>query len=1212
MWLRLRSSLVVVSSTTTTATTTAGKGHSCRYPLFGIAPSAFVIDVCLRHYHSGSSRRGTPSEQRSASSALTTNDGSRWNHSRTHASQVPRQRQQQSSQSAAVEKASADRANTRATFWTNSAQHVPAATLKRQHALQRVQDTKSRFIVRNSIREEGVMSNLFPLGFRVADASHQGSHRGAPPPGTHVYVYEVYATRSTAPQRGGRNARVGAVAVSATAGGARESGGLASEEQRIAPARAWRAVQQFLRHRYPAAAAASLPPLARVNSKVYAPVPLPADALVLPKKYFDIGWKAVELRLQRRCRFTDLRPIELQMLLNKIVPQVARAAHSERQKVDTSSVPLEVVREKTGKLVFTMQCVSAGGLRMYRGVLVQAIFVDSSAALNPHEADTQEKRETGEIQAHPPASTETGTGSSTRLPTDADACPINTRHLGETPAGLTDTAVAVHFQVVAFLRSFAYLGTPVESYRIRDASGVYSASLWSPAQPRSLEVGAVYAAAPVRIREFVKRGNARLIELLKGTTLTLISPASTDTAAMSPSNRSSSSSSNSAIPEASRLPGQPSLKIDTKGTIASEASLWEEVLQHFGHGPYDEAAQQRIRKSVQGIPVVISYSLRQGIVGDVRFDSGALLAASIDKRSVAAEDGKGRSVSESPSPDDDNAMTDNQATEHLSTPMLRLREPRLVPLMPHLDSQQPFAVLTDHTMVPLQVLHCCFDPQMRGWQDVSVAVLSIMPQQRAELLESARALLADGLQRWGISLGAEPYRTKALSLLPIHTKRLVPQKQPAAGLARAAAAAFPTTIVVVGVTGPRCTAEQSQSITLAAQRLAQYFRTRLVVTLADERAAVQYVHEQLISTQAAAASPCGQPVPSIKDTNASVILITNSMDTRATRWLKAECMCRGVHLIAIPVPSNPKRLNFVGAQLRRRIETQFELNPLRGVDLRREIPVLGHRHMLIIGVDSCHTNTQSVGAIVGILTTPTGNHLLPYFWKHDARGCEVQHVAKHLRGILEKAMTLCGRVDEVLVFQDGDVLTEIAGVKEVVRTQAPNCGLTYMCLHKRCNVRFMHTSLGRDGSNTTQRHATPAAGKGDNVDGVHRDADRFSRGNSFHNLVKGVVIPSLTPIPLHHKLAATSFYLQAHESAMSTARIVQYTVHHTSPSLDVADVQQIANVMANVLAPQATKLPMSTRCAHRLADQAERLIDAVPQLTADMIPRPLCNRLWFL
>ncbi|EPY16786.1 hypothetical protein STCU_10993 [Strigomonas culicis] len=164
-------------------------------------------------------------------------------------------------------------------------------------------------------------------------------------------------------------------------------------------------------------------------------------------------------------------------------------------------------------------------------------------------------------------------------------------------------------------------------------------------------------------------------------------------------------------------------------------------------------------------------------------------------------------------------------------------------------------------------------------------------------------------------------------------------------------------------------------------------------------------------------------------------------------------------------------------------------------------------------------------------------------------------------------------------------------MKAEIAAVLPACGLTFMCLHKRTNIRFVHNG------------ETRARQTGD------RNAQNLK---TYNNMVKGVVVPALAPVALDYEVSAPSFYLQTHESNMSTARTVQYSVHHTSPTLDVTDVQQVANVLANILAPQATKLPMSTRCAHRLADVAERLLDAVPQLEYHMLPSPLNQRLWFM
>lgn len=1214
-------------------------------------------------------------------------------------------------------------------FWSQTVRHVPAGELKHQHMLERAHDKRSRFLVRNRIREDGVLSNLFPITFHD-DATVQSL---GVKPDAYLYIYEMYVTRLVPPKAGTQRDRPASSSAAQPALKTRSTEkcltaveGSLPTERRVAPGRSWRAIQRYLRYRFHAAAATLLPPLIQLENKIYAAAPLPADALQLPKTYFDIGWKVAELRLLSRSRYADLPASVLQTVVNKIVLEIARATqqqHQHRQKQhasnnnnnrsssqnaddDASALGvLEVVREKTGKLACTMQGVSSGGLRLYRGIYVNAIFVDHTAALlyePDHDSDDAPAAAGAESQ-HTAAGEKTGkriqpnnnvdggggggggggrnyvscdavTAAKTMTTTPARLAAPSTRHLTETPVGLTSADNPIHFRVDVFLRAFTYRGTPVESYQISDASGSVLASVWAPPQPQALAVGAVYSAAPVRIREFAERGNARLVELPRGTVPVLLAAPAT-----APSSSSSSPTVASAVqphtqraqlqcggrrvaalPDVSsspppRLPGHISLKIDTKGTIASEISLWGEVLQHFGPGPYDEATQQRIQKALVHMPVVISYSLQQGVVREVLFDGGALLASSAaaatttdpQRSSMARElaaQASAASASEAACAAEFASGTEVSIVlpQTSPTPLLGVREPRLLPLLPFLDAQQPCAVLTNYSILPLQVLHCCFDPTMKGWQDICVAVLSLMPNQRMELLNFVQQLLSKGLQRWGIEVASRPWRTKSLSLLPAPMKYVVPkagegatrpQLSPhtlssaaavAAASAFGAARVYPSTIAVIGISGPRCTAEQSQRVSLTVQHTAKYFHTSLVACVEDESAGVQFVHDQLMLSAtppttshdiaqqqqrgAYSSSDGGGPMTAtLRDINSAVFLVTNEPDTRATRWLKVECMSRGIHLITLPPSSSPKRLNVYCGSLRRQLATQFELDPLRGVDLRSEVPVLGRRRVLFIGVDTCHTNTRSVGTIVGILSTPASNHLLSHFWQHDARGRETSHIAEHFKNLLEKAVALHGGVDEVVVFQDGDVFSELAGVKEELAAQLPGCGLTFMCLHKRCNIRFTHTS---------SNPSTSAGGRwrrnSEEEENNGRELSRASVEAGFHNVVKGVVITGLAPVPLDYEVAASSFYLQTHESAMSTARAVQYTVHHVSPTLDVADVQQMANVMANVMAPQATKLPMSTRCAHRLADRAERLLDAVPQFTGEMIPRPLSNRLWFL
>ena len=163
----------------------------------------------------------------------------------------------------------------------------------------------------------------------------------------------------------------------------------------------------------------------------------------------------------------------------------------------------------------------------------------------------------------------------------------------------------------------------------------------------------------------------------------------------------------------------------------------------------------------------------------------------------------------------------------------------------------------------------------------------------------------------------------------------------------------------------------------------------------------------------------------------------------------------------------------------------------------------------------------------------------------------------------------------MLFFQDGNVFSELESMKACVQDST---GVSFLCLHKRTHIRFVHKG----------QQSIPA------------------------NVVKGAVVQALTPVNNDCVSAAPSFYLQNHDCFMSTARTVQYTVHALSPNMQLADIQKLSFALAHVDSPMSTKLPLPTRCAHRLAATAERLLDAQPDLRCEQIPQPLSSRLWFL
>lgn len=61
-------------------------------------------------------------------------------------------------------------ANPTRTFWLHPVKPVNLNDEKRQHLIERTLDKQSRFSVRSQLRQDGVVSNLFPIYFPEEDA----------------------------------------------------------------------------------------------------------------------------------------------------------------------------------------------------------------------------------------------------------------------------------------------------------------------------------------------------------------------------------------------------------------------------------------------------------------------------------------------------------------------------------------------------------------------------------------------------------------------------------------------------------------------------------------------------------------------------------------------------------------------------------------------------------------------------------------------------------------------------------------------------------------------------------------------------------------------------------------------------------------------------------------------------------------------------------
>lgn len=926
---------------------------------------------------------------------------------------------------------------------------MTASEVKNIHKADRSLESKARMMVRQNLREEGATSNLYPI---------------LAAPGAVVHRYELVVTRKTGAQ------------------GA--AGRLAGT---ISSSKGWRSFSNGLRRFQ------NIPPMVRVDNKVYAPSPLSEEMLELPSEYCDLGWESCKLRVVDKVALADMPAPDYRSLVNKLFPW-AIGLHAQR---DGS---FSTAREQDGKIVCTHDGLTVGGLRIYRGTIANAIFVDDTNNGSEALGTAAQKKK------RPPPSS--------RL--------IEQLLKGDFPQAVP-LPVPLVVRCVRHDRSVKYKDFTIQLFTLEDASGTITLTAWS-APVELLTPGKCYSLSNVRLRVNAK---GTVVEYTKGTghVTDYVDPAEAAAAAEDAAVQAATKSADSdaTAPTAAQL----ALKLDTKCLVASEQSLWAEIQKNFGSGPFSEEVQRKITRIVQGTPVVVSTTLRHATVRVVRFNVPL-----------------------------DSAAVDSSIRQHLE----------------HVDRNQPFAVLGDYTVVPLQALHCCFDPRMRTWQDVTVATCSFIPRKRVEVLSGFRNALSSGLSQWGLQVASEPFVSRSLAILnaPMKENKYQQQQQPPYQPQAAVSAmasirrgpAMPSTCMFVSIANDRVGAEERDKCISTAQTLAKEFRSGNHAHANAEVDAIAAIDAALLVN--------GQ----LRDPHSAVVIVAPDRETRAMRWLVSECLRRGILPVCVPGVAT-RRQSLLAANVRVSIRTKYEQNPLKGINVHTEVPAIATKRVLFVGIDCCNTNSTTIGAAIGVLVAPEGNQIISTFWKNQVRGQEIEQVAEQFGSLVHKAMQQ-HRLDEIVVFQDGNVFSEL----QTMRKRVPvGCGLTFLCLHKRTNIRF----LFKDKNNSTIANAS-----------------------------KGVIIQSHTPAPLHYKPLAPSFYMQSHECPMSTARIVEYTVHAVSESLDISEVQRLSHAMSHVFAPLATKLPLPTRCAHRLSSIVEKLLDAAPDLQAADIPETLAHRMWYL
>lgn len=902
-------------------------------------------------------------------------------------------------------------------FWNCQVREVSAQEVKHIHKMDRTLDSKMRLTVKQNLRDDGVTSNLFPLSAA---------------PDAVVHRYELTVTRAAS--------------------------GL-GKSMPISAAKGWRSFSAGLRR------FSSLPPMVRVDNRIYSAQPLQQDMLELPKEFHDIGWASCKLEAVDSLRFHELPPAEYRTLVNKLFPW-SIGLHALR---DGS---FSTARESDGKIVCTHDGLTVAGLRIYRGTTAHALFIDAD----------------GETVVAPK-----------RSPPPKSAV---IKHLE-----VGTIATPVTFRCVRHDRTVVFKGSPVDAFTVEDASGTMTLSAWNVSKD-FMKPGHVYTATNLQVRS-TQKNNVSLTSLVfYGSTTIVEVPEEKDPG----TDRIEDTPVDPIQPKRHQL----ALRLDTKCLVASERSLLDEVQQHFGSGPFAEDVQRRIARVVQGTPIVVSTNLRHASVRVVKFD--------------------------------------------LKPETVQL-EPALAAVQGDLLRGQPYAILQDHSVVPLQALHCCFDPKMRTWQDVTVATCSFVPQKRVEVLSGFRTALEQGLSQWGLQLASQPFVSHNLAILEPPVKEKFQQRPYQAGAPKQVS--MPTSILFCSIANDRTSQEDREKNINTAQHLAKEFRSPYHAHCASEVEAAGFLESLLMEN--------GR----LRDPNSAVVFVSSDRDSRATRWLVGESLRRGVLPVCIPGVSSGRRQALLTANIRVNLRTKFEQNPLKGLDLVKDVPNVANKNVLSVGIDCCNNPSGTIGAAVGVLSSPSGNKIYSTFWRNTVRGREVEQVAEQFGHIVQKAMQL-NRLDEIVVLQDGNVFSELQTMKKRVPV---GCGLTFMCLHKRTNIRFLYQS---------------------------------KQGNQIANASRGTVIQSHTPAPLLYKPIAPSFYMQSHECPMSTARCVEYTIHAVSETLEISEVQKLSHCMSHVFAPLATKLPLPTRCAHRLGTIAERIIDASPDFQSQEIPDALGSRMWFL
>ena len=288
-----------------------------------------------------------------------------------------------------------------------------------------------------------------------------------------------------------------------------------------------------------------------------------------------------------------------------------------------------------------------------------------------------------------------------------------------------------------------------------------------------------------------------------------------------------------------------------------------------------------------------------------------------------------------------------------------------------------------------------------------------MPKKREGVLAKFRAALADGLQQWGVILSKDPWLTKQMTLLDAvkPLQRTAPAQTAfnktatgADSTQRKKPLERPHIVVFVSVCSPRATQEDRDSCTQTCEALAQAFKSTYTYHTNGEAEALQYLERTLFDSG------------KLRDPDACMVYVCPDRLSRASRWLTAEALRRGVLPVAVRCAEAKNRQRLLAENVRFSLTQLFQRDPIRDIDIGAEVPAVKGKRVLVVGVDTCHTHDLTTGAVAGILIAPQGNASIVVFWRNERRGQEVEQVTTRFNEVVQRVTQLVGGLDECVVF----------------------------------------------------------------------------------------------------------------------------------------------------------------------------------------------------